>query len=75
MKNELIKVTKDIWENDIRREINDWKEYSESCFCDTKEHKEFALQTIERLHGTLETLLQKGGLTEEQIQWLLYLVW
>lgn len=74
MKNELIKVTRDIWENDIRREINEWEEYSESCFCNTKEHKEFALQVIERLHETLETLLQENGLTEEQIEWFLYMV-
>lgn len=74
MKNELIKVTRDIWENDIRREINEWEEYSESCFCNTKEYKESASRIIERLHETLETLLQKDGLTEEQIQWFLYMV-
>ena len=74
MKNELIKVTKDVWENDIRREINEWKEFSESCFCNTKEYKESASRIIERLHETLETLLQKGGLTEEQIQWFLYMI-
>lgn len=74
MKNELIKVTRDIWENDIRREINEWEEYSESCFCNTKEHKESASRIIERLHETLETLLQKDGLTEEQIQWFLYMI-
>ena len=74
MKNELIKVTKDIWENDIRREINEWEEFSESCFCNTKECKESALRIIERLHEILETLLQKDGLTEEQIQWFLYMI-
>ena len=75
MKNGLIKVNKNVWEDDIRREINEWKEYSESCFCNTKRYKESALQTIERLHGMLETLLQKDGLTGEQIQWFLHLVW
>ena len=75
MKNELIKVNKNVWENDICKEINEWKEYSESCFCSTKRYKESALQTIERLHEMLETLLQKDGLTGEQIQWFLHLVW
>lgn len=74
MKNELIKVTRDIWENDIRREINEWEEYSGSCFCNTKEHKEFALRIIERLYEALETLLQEDGLTEEQVQWFLYMI-
>lgn len=74
MKNELIKVNKNVWENDIRGEIDKWKAYSESCFCNTKEYKKSALQIIERLHELLETLLQKDGLTEEQIQWFLYMV-
>ena len=74
MKNELIKVNKNVWENDVRKEINEWKEYSESCFCNTKEYKKFALQTIERLHEILETLLQKDGLTGEQIQWFFHLI-
>lgn len=72
MENELIKVNKSVWENDIREEIDKWKEYSESYFCNTKEYKESALQTIEHLHEILETLLQKNGLTEKQIQWFLY---
>lgn len=72
MKNELIKVNKNIWENDIRGEIDKWESFSQSCFCNTKECKEFVLQTIERLQEILETLLQKDGLTEEQIQWFLY---
>lgn len=72
MKNKLVKVNRSVWENDIRGEINKWKEYSESYFCNTKEYKESALQTIERLQKILETLLQKNGLTEEQIQWFLY---
>lgn len=74
MKNGLIKVNKNVWEDDIRREINEWKKYSESCFCNTKRYKESALQTIERLHEMLETLLQKDGLTGEQMQWFLYMV-
>ena len=74
MKNKLIKVNKNVWENDIRKEINEWEEFSESCFCNTKEYKESALRIIERLHENLETLLQKDGLTGEQIQWFLYMI-
>ena len=28
--NELIKVNKEIWENDIRNEISDWEDFSTS---------------------------------------------
>lgn len=73
MKNELIKVTRDIWENDIREEMNKWEAFSESGFCKTKEDKDSVLRIIERLHETLETLLQENGLTEEQIEWFLYM--
>lgn len=71
--NELVKVTRDIWENDIRKEINEWEEFSKSCFCDTEERKESAMCIIRCLHDMLETLLQENGLTEEQIEWFLYL--
>lgn len=67
--NELIKVNKDVWENDIRKRINEWEEFSKSCFCDTKNRKESALQILKHLHEMLETLLQENGLTEKQIRW------
>lgn len=72
--NELVKVTRDIWENDIREEINKWEDFSKSCFCDTKERKDSVYRIIIRLHEMLETLLQENGLTEEQIQWFLCMI-
>lgn len=71
MKNELIKVNKSVWENDIRGEINKWEAFSQSCFCGTKEDKKFVSQVLDNLHEMLEILSQKNGLTENQIQWFL----
>lgn len=71
MKNELTKVNKRIWENDIHEEINKWESFSQSCFCITKEDKKFVSQILDNLHEMLETLLQENGLTEAQIQWFL----
>lgn len=71
MKNELTKVNKLIWENDIHEEMNKWESFSQSCFCDTKEDKKFVSQILDNLHEMLETLSQENGLTEAQIQWFL----
>lgn len=71
MKNELTKVNKRIWENDIHEEMNKWESFSQSCFCITKEDKKFVSQILDNLHEMLETLSQENGLTEAQIQWFL----
>jgi len=72
--NELIKVNKEIWENDIRKEISDWEDFSTSCFCDTEDRKQSAKAVIMKLHGMLETLLSDNGITEEQFQWFSTLI-
>ena len=72
--NELVKVNRYIWENDIREEMNKWKSFSQSCFCNTKEDKKFVSQILDNLREMLETLSQENGLTENQIQWFLYTV-
>lgn len=72
--NELIKVNKEIWENDIRKEISDWEDFSTSCFCDTEDRKQSANDVIMKLHGMLETLLSDNGITEEQFQWFSTLI-
>lgn len=71
MKNELTKVNKLIWENDIHEEMNKWESFSQSCFCTTKEDKKFVSQILDNLYEMLETLSQENGLTEAQIQWFL----
>lgn len=67
--NELIKVNKEIWENDIRKAISDWEEFSTSFFCDTEERKQSARNFIMELHEMLETLLCENGITDEQYNW------
>lgn len=67
--NELVKVNKEVWEKDIRREIEEWIDFSNSIFCNTKERKASALKIVRQLHTLLETLTLENGVTQAQFDW------
>lgn len=67
--NELVKVNKEVWEKDIRREIEEWLDFANSNFCNTKERKASALKIVSDLHKMLETLLLENGITKAQFEW------
>ena len=67
-------INKAAWIPAIKKAIENWKEFSESVFCDDPEYKQDALDHVATLEQCLAAL-ESDTLTEKQWDEMFLLVW